>query len=118
MQTYRDLIVWQKSLELVEIIYATTQDLPETEKFGLTNQMRRAAVSIPSNIAEGHERQSTKDFAHFLTIARGSAAELETQIIISAKLQFIKRQKTEELLTKTSEIKKMLFSLRKKLQTK
>lgn len=117
MKNFRELIVWQKSIQLVMDVYQATENFPENEKFGLVSQMRRASVSIPSNIAEGYERSSKKDYANFLVIARSSAAELETQIIISLKLTLITKAKAEELLEKIIEIKKMLFVLRKKLLT-
>ncbi|MCA9353359.1 four helix bundle protein [Candidatus Nomurabacteria bacterium] len=86
MKTYKELIVWQKSIELVEEVYKLTRAFPEHESFGLISQMRRAAVSIPSNIAEGRMRGSESEFKRFLFIAFASGAELETQIIISKKL--------------------------------
>lgn len=89
MSDYKDLEVWKKAVELVTEIYRLSAEFPESEKFGLTNQMRRASVSIPSNIAEGSARHHAKDFIHFLRIADGSAAELETQLIISSKLDFV-----------------------------
>ena len=102
-------------MDLVVEIYQLTEVFPEKEKFGLVSQMRRAAVSIPSNIAEGCERNTKKDFANFLIFARSSAAELETQILISHNLKFLEKTKTTELLEKTIEIKKMLFALRRKI---
>jgi four helix bundle protein len=86
VRTFRDLIAWQKGKELVKIVYTTTRRMPEDERFGLTNQMRRAAVSIPSNIAEGHARQSRLDYLKFLRNSRGSLAELMTQVEISWEL--------------------------------
>ena len=83
MKNFRELIVWQKSIQLVAEIYKTTNSFPESEKFGLTSQMCRSAISIPSNIAEGYASSTKKEYARFLTMARSSAAELETQIIIS-----------------------------------
>lgn len=87
-QSHKDLIVWQKSMELVVEIYKLTNDFPKSEVYGLTSQMRRSAVSIPSNIAEGRRRGSRKDFAQFLNIAFGSGAELETQIEIAKSLRY------------------------------
>ncbi|MCC7299719.1 MAG: four helix bundle protein, partial [Verrucomicrobia bacterium] len=89
MSDYKDLEVWKKAIAVVADIYRLTASFPESEKFGITNQMRRASVSIPSNIAEGSARHHANDFIHFLRIADGSAAELETQLIISEKLGFI-----------------------------
>ena len=88
MQTYKDLVVWQKSITLVVEIYAITALFPSEEKFGLVSQMRRAAVSIPSNIAEGYARKNRKENAQFINIAFGSGAELETQIIIAKRVNF------------------------------
>jgi four helix bundle protein len=83
VQSYRDLIVWQKSVELVLEIYRATQDFPRAETYGLVSQLRRAAVSVPSNVAEGHARLSTGEYKQFLGHARGSLMEIETQILIS-----------------------------------
>jgi len=88
--SYKNLIVWQKSVELAVEVYELTDRFPKSEIFGLTSQMRRAAVSIPSNIAEGRRRLTQKEFIHFLTISYGSGAELETQLEISKKLSFSK----------------------------
>lgn len=88
MQTYKDLLVWQKSIDLVIEIYTVTSSFPSEEKFGLVSQMRRAAVSIPSNIAEGYARKNRKENAQFVNIAFGSGTELETQIIIAQRLAF------------------------------
>lgn len=90
MGTHKKLDLWNKAIELVVLIYELTKTFPNEERFGLTNQMRRAAISIPSNIAEGGGRQSDKENTHFLYIALGSLAELETQIIIAKKLEYIK----------------------------
>jgi four helix bundle protein len=88
-KTFRELVVWQVAMDLTEQIYRATATFPADERFGLTSQMRRAAVSIPSNIAEGHGRNSTADFRHFLGIARGSAREIETQVLIAERLDLI-----------------------------
>ena len=90
MNTYKDLVVWQKSIGLVEEIYKLTKLFPAEEKFGLVSQMRRSAVSIPANIAEGYARKNKKENGHFVSIAFASAIELETHIIISKKLNFLK----------------------------
>lgn len=89
LQTYRDLAVWQKSLDLVESIYLMTAALPTTERFGLTSQLQRAAVSIPANIAEGYGRLHRGDYVHHLAIARGSLMELETHLCIAVRLGFV-----------------------------
>ena len=114
MSDYKDLEVWKKAVELVTETYRLSAEFPETEKFGLTNQMRRASVSIPSNIAEGSARHHAKDFIHFLRIADGSAAELETQMIISSKLEFV--ADTKQLQNEIVTIRRMLAALIKSLR--
>ena len=114
MSDYKDLEVWKKAVELVTEIYRLTAAFPDSEKFGITNQMRRASVSIPSNIAEGSARHHAKDFIHFLRIADGSAAELETQLIISTKLGFV--VDTEQLLNEIVVVRRMLAGLIKSLR--
>lgn len=111
VKSFNELIVWQKSIELVEQIYIITRDFPKDEIYCLTNQIRRSAISIPSNIAEGQARKTTKDFLNFLSIAQGSRAELETQIIIANRLGYIEDNKAEQLFSTLTEIAKMLFSL-------
>ncbi|MBQ7504230.1 MAG: four helix bundle protein [Ruminococcus sp.] len=111
IKSYKDLIVWQKSIDLVILIYELTKLLPEDEKFGLSSQMRRAAISIPSNIAEGQQRKSSKDFMHFLSIARGSKGELQTQLYISYKLKLLSKQQVEPSMALLSEIGKMISKL-------
>ena len=118
MKSFKELKVWQKGIELVEMIYKITASFPEEEKYGLSAQMRRAAVSIPSNIAEGHLRKTAKDFKQFLSIARGSCAELETQIIISYKLGFIQEDNFSDLSSRIEELSKMLSSLYSKINSK
>ena len=90
IKTFRDLIAWQKAMELAKRIYRATGQMPDSEKFGLTNQMRRAAVSVPSNIAEGHGRQSLPEYTRFLKIARGSLMELQTQMIPVEELELLR----------------------------
>jgi len=114
MSDYKDLEVWKKAIEVVAEIYRLSLSFPDSEKFGITNQMRRASVSIPSNIAEGSARHHTKDFIHFLRIADGSAAELETQLIISGKLGFV--TDTERLAHEIIVIRRMLAALIKSLR--
>ncbi|ASW74926.1 four helix bundle protein [Chryseobacterium piperi] len=87
MGNYKELIVWQKSVDLVTEVYSYTKNFPKEEMYGLTNQIRRSSISIPSNIAEGHSRRSQADYIQFLKIARGSCAELDTQLIISKNLR-------------------------------
>ncbi|MCP4455355.1 MAG: four helix bundle protein, partial [Planctomycetes bacterium] len=99
--SYRDLEVWQKAMGLVELCYACTKSFPSEERYGLTDQIRRAAVSIPSNIAEGQTRQHRKEFLQFLSIAQGSLAELETQIQIAERLHYAHADTVREVLTKS-----------------
>ena len=108
---YQDLKVWQKSMDLVMEVYALTKLLPKEELYGLSNQMKRAVVSIPSNIAEGQQRGTKRDFAKFLIIARGSNAELQTQLIICERLDYLHSGQTEKAITLTHEISKMLSAL-------
>ena len=117
MKNFKELKVWQKGIELVVIVYTITTTFPEEEKYGLRAQMRRAAVSIPSNIAEGHLRKTAKDFKQFLSIARGSCAELETQIIIAHKLGFIQDGDFNKLSLKVEELSKMLSSFYSKINS-
>lgn len=91
-QNYKDLVVWQKGIQLAKRIYAVTRGFPSEERFGLTSQMRRAAVSIPSNIAEGQARHTTQEFIQFVSHAEGSAAELDTQIILAVELSFVAKR--------------------------
>ena len=111
MKAHKDLIVWQKSMELTRIIYTLTKRFPQGEIFGLTNQIRRAVVSIPSNIAEGFGRNSDKQFIHFLKIAKGSAAELETQLLISRDLSYLTAKDAKSTLALYDEIARMLGAL-------
>ena len=114
-KNYKGLIVWQRSMELVLEIYKITRSFPPEELYSLTAQMKRAAVSIPSNIAEGQQRNSKKDFVKFLIIARGSNAELETQTEISLRLGYLDNGSALYVTQKCTEIGKMLNSLISKL---
>ena len=105
---YKDLIVWQKSIELTGLIYVLVRDFPKDEIFGLTSQVKRAAVSIPANIAEGSGRKTVKDFKHFLSIAYGSALELETHLILSKRFGFGKATLYEKIESVHTEVLKML----------
>ena len=116
--SYQGLFVWQKAMELTAIIYQLVKKLPKEELFSLSDQMRRAVVSIASNIAEGHERKSIKEFIHFLTISRGSKAELETQLLICVKVGYLNETEILETMSLSAEIGKMLTSLINKLETK
>ncbi len=108
---HEKLVVWQKSMNLVTEIYQISQKFPKEEMYGLTSQIRRSAISIPSNIAEGKGRHTNPDFRQFLIHARGSLLELETQIQIAGNLGFLKNQKVDELKNRTIEIGKMLNGL-------
>ncbi len=108
---YDELVVWQKAMVLVTEIYKVTTTFPSDERFGLTSQLRRAAVSIPSNIAEGHGRKSTGAYINHLSIAHGSLMEVETQLQISVRLDFINENAMSTLLVQTQEIGKMLNGL-------
>ena len=114
-QNYKDLIVWQKSIELAKHIYGFTRMFPSEEKFGLTAQMRRAAISIPSNIAEGQARRTTPEFIQFVAHAEGSAAELDTQVILAVELNFCPKKGALPLYELNDEIRPMLNSLRRRL---
>lgn len=114
IQSFRDLTVWQKSIALAERIYLTTESLPRSETYGITSQMRRAAVSISSNIAEG-KAIGGRGYLRHLRIALGSEAELQTQIEIAVRLKLLDRPKADKLLSETSEIGRMLSSLLKSL---
>ena len=114
-KSYRDFEVWQKAMALVKDTYEATDGFPGEEKFGLVNQIRRSAVSIPSNIAEGHARAGTGEFKHFISIAMGSAAELETQITLSTDLGHFNGDASENLLNQLDIIGKMLRGLYKSL---
>ena len=113
--SYRGLIVWQKSMDLTAIIYRLVKKLPKEELYGLSDQMRRAVVSIATNIAEGHDRKTDKEFAHFLTIARGSKAELETLLLICVKVGYFAEADISEAMSLSAEIGRMLTSLINKL---
>ncbi len=110
-RSYRDLIAWQKSVAFVTRIYASTQSFPQQERFGLTGQLRRAAVSIPSNIAEGQARSSPREFHHFLSNARGSLAEIETQLQIAQNLGYLKPDQGESLLASAEEVGRLVTGL-------
>ena len=110
-KSYRDLVAWQKAMGVADIVYTATEDMPRNEMFGLTMQMRRAAVSIASNIAEGQARYSKREFVHFLRNARGSLAELETQVLLAAQLGYLHRSKAEQILKATDELNRILAGL-------
>mgnify|MGYP001131901817 CR=1 FL=1 len=112
---YKDLIVWQKAMDLVLMIYQITKAFPREELYGLNNQMQRAAVSIPSNIAEGQARRTSAEFRNYLSIARGSLAELETQLIIAQRLNYLTNEQLISIMETHQEISKMIPALMARL---
>ena len=117
VESYRDLKVWQRSMKLVEQVYTLTEPFPASEKYGLTSQLRRAAVSIPSNIAEGWGHSSQKQYIHFLELARSSLFEIETQIRIANRLGYVNADERDQLLSETDAQSKMLLSLMRSLRS-
>lgn len=115
MKTHKDLDVWKKSINIVTSVYKVTASFPKDELYGLTSQIRRSAVSIPSNIAEGAGRNHVNEFRQFLYIALGSASELETQLIISEMLGFITNEKSQELIAELNTVSKMIQGLIKSI---
>jgi four helix bundle protein len=118
VKDYRELMVWQKAMDLVENIYRTTGEFPREEIYGLTSQIRRAAVSIPSNIAEGNGRNTTRDYVHFLGMAYGSVKEVETQVLIAERLRYIDSSHSNGLVQMTTKIARLLSGLAKSLKRK
>jgi four helix bundle protein len=112
-RSYRDLEVWKLSIDFVKKVYQVTHNFPASENYGLINQIRRAAVSIPSNIAEGQGRNSTKEFKQFLAISLGSLAELETQFIIAKEIEYLTQNGLDALLSPLDRIRKMIKGLSK-----
>lgn len=118
IKSYKDLLVWQRGLKLVKAVYQLTARFPTDERFGLVSQLRRAAVSVPSNIAEGQSRRTPGEFAQFIGHAEGSLAELETQILISVDLDFSNSHDAKPILLEVEELQRMLNALRQKLATR
>ena len=116
-QSYRDPIVWQKAVDLVESVYRATHEWPKDELYGLTNQVRRAVVSIPSNIAEGQGRHNNKEFLRFMSIANGSLHEVETQLVISQRLSYSDETTCNALFSQTTEVGRLLHGLMRRLQS-
>jgi four helix bundle protein len=114
---YLDLVVWQKSMELAKTIYDVTKQFPKEEQYGLTQQIKRSAVSIPSNIAEGSARNSMKEFKQFLAIASGSAAELKTQLLLSESFGFLGEDQTRFVIKIVDEVARMLYGLSASLES-
>jgi four helix bundle protein len=112
VKSFRDLRVWQAAMDLVEKVYRVTQTFPVHEAYGLTNQLRRAAVSIPSNIAEGHTRAHTKEYLNFISVTQGSLAELQTQIEIASRLGYLASATADEILGDSVSLSKQLYALR------
>src|SRR6266496_168217 len=118
INSFRDLRVWQSGMELVTQIYRLTQSFPREEQYGLTSQMRRAAVSVPSNIAEGHARESSKEYLNHLSIVQGSLAELQTQIEIAARLDFVAAEAARQTLELSAALSRQIFALRNAIARK
>jgi four helix bundle protein len=117
-RSYRDLVAWQKAMKFATEIYEVTKHFPSEERYGLTNQLRRAAVSVPSNIAEGQARFSQREFHHFLGMARGSLVEIETQLLIARDLKYVQTAKTDGLLAAADELGRVLNGLIAAIKTR
>jgi four helix bundle protein len=117
VKSYRELKIWQKGIELVKAVYALTRKFPKHETYGLADQLRRSSVSVPSNIAEGQARQHTGEFRQFLYMALGSAAEVDTQIVIACQLGYISEQEAADIEQRIIEIRKMTYTLISRLPT-
>lgn len=116
VKNYQELIAWQRAMDLVEEVYTASRDFPREEIYALTSQIRRAAVSIPSNIAEGQGRRTTADFLRHLSIAYGSLCELETQILIAQRLRYLVQEKVENILRRAGEVGRILNGLMASLE--
>ena len=116
VKNYQDLIVWQKAMDLVTLVYQVTRSFPKEELYGLTNQLRRAAVSIPSNIAEGHARKSKAEYLNFLSISQGSRAEVETQLFIAHRLGYVAQETITPALSLLNEIHRMTSTIAARLK--
>jgi four helix bundle protein len=114
--SFRDLIVWQRAMDLIEGLHPALLQLPREELFALNTQIRKSALSIPSNISEGHDRRNKNEFLYFLGIARGSLAELQTQILVAGRLRYWREDKVDYFLATTVEISKMINALMKSLE--
>lgn len=115
IESYKDLLIWQRSIDLTVKVYDLIKDLPESEKYALSQQIKRCAVSIPSNIAEGWGRKSDKSFSYFLSVSKGSLFELNTQLIIASKLEYISKINAEDIEKEIDELGKMINSLMNKI---
>ena len=116
MHNYLELNIWKQSRELVKIVYQLSEAMPQSQLYGLTNQMQRAAISIPSNIAEGAGRNSDKDFSRFLSMANGSAFELETQLFLCVDLGYFSKENVKPIILRLKEVQKMIFRFIEKLK--
>ena len=116
LKSYRELVVWQKAFQLCTHVYDLTKRFPPEERYGLTTQIRRAAVSIPSNIAEGYSRNTKRDYLHFLWMANGSLAEIETQLLLAIELRFGRKEDLDAAVERVREIDRILKSLLRSLQ--
>jgi four helix bundle protein len=116
IQSYKELEVWQLGMDLAQLCYSETKTFPKSELFGMTSQIRRAAAAIPANIAEGQGRDYTKEFLHFISIARGSLMELETHLVLSERIGILQKDRLACLLALTDRISRMLSGLRKALE--
>lgn len=117
IKDFKDLFLWQRAMDLVVEVYDLVKKFPKEELFALSDQIRRAVISIPSNIAEGQGRNSSKEFIHFLSIAKGSKAELETQLLLCVRINYLKELEIEKAMSLVEEVGKMLHSLQKRLTT-
>lgn len=115
VKNYKELLVWQKSMDAVKMLYSLVKRLPKEELFALSDQMRRSAVSIPSNIAEGQQRKSNAEFSRFIDIAQGSRAELETQLLICVSVGYFQQADIDELIVVLDEVNKMLSTLQNRI---
>ncbi len=116
INTFKDLVVWRKAFELCLRVYAVTKSFPADERFGLSAELRKTSRSVPYNIAEGHRRASTKEYLRFLDIASGSAAELETQLLLASSLEYIEKALAQELAALQGEVERMLAALMRSLR--
>ena len=116
IKNYRDLVVWQKAMDLTTMLYQIVRKLPKEETYALSDQMRRAAISIPSNIAEGFGRNSTKEYTHFLYITKGSVCELETQLMLCVRIEYLTEIEIQPIMILLEEIGKMIATITKNLK--
>jgi len=118
INTYRELVVWQRAMQLVEDTYKATRDFPREERYGLCSQLQRSAISIPSNIAEGHERRSTAEFLRFMAFALGSIAEVETQVLLAQRLNYLPEAGTARLLDQADQLGRMMRAMHRTLRAR